>query len=478
MLRDFLISLSFANICLSNIWLRFFYRSKFNMKYFPTANSFLALIINEILFTLGIWGCLQLIRRFNNKSVSRVVKICICLTVLSFLIALTNSFPVINKKVFNIVLLMIIAILLWRRVTFKATTVFILLLTPFALIILGQSVQKIFSGHHENDLPVVSRPIVNPNPNTPRVLWLIFDEMDQRISFIDRPQNIMLPEFDRFKRQSLFAENAYPPAGSTIPSIPALIDGELISGARRLESDIIKVTFQGANQEVNWGSQPNIFTRAKKLGINTALIGEYIPYTRLIGHDLDYCTWSAYRYQYVSSKDTLWDNLATQVYSFFHVLELYYQQQKIATREIFDGARKLAVDPRYGLVFIHFPVPHSPFIYKHAWWDQFPKGYAENLILSDHLLEKIRKDMETKGVWEGTNIIISSDHWFRDSKRFDGKVDHRIPFMVKLAGQEEAVVYPWEFNTVLTHDLVLEILSNKVTTSAELVRWLDEYSES
>lgn len=244
-----------------------------------------------------------------------------------------------------------------------------------------------------------------------------------------------------------------------------------------MDFDFLKVTFEGSNQEVNWGSEPNVFSRAKKLGVNTALIGEYIPYTRLIGRDLDFCTWSAYRYQYVSSKDTLWDNLTTQIYSFFHVLELYYEQHKIATREVVDGARKLVADSRYGLVFIHIPVPHAPFIYKHAWWDQSVKGYAENLILCDHILGRIRKDMELKGVWENTNIIISSDHSYGKAIKFDGKEDHRVPFMVKLANQEQAIVYPQEFNTVLTHDLVLDILSKKVTTPAELVHWLNKHKD-
>lgn len=474
MLRDFLISLSFANICLSNIWLRFFYRSKMNMKYFPTAKSFLALIINELLFTLIIWGSLWLFRRINNKIVSRVVKIFVCLMVLAFLNATMNSIPGIDEKNFYMVVLAVIVILLLRRAMFKAAMVLILLLAPLALIIIGQSTQEIFNIPHEDSLPVVSRPIENPNPNAPRVLWLIFDEMDQRISFIDRPQNLNLSEFDRFKRQSLFAENAYPPARGTLPSIPALIDGKLISSSWRLDSDIIKIIYEGSNQAENWGSKPNVFTRAKKLGINTALIGEYLPYTRLIGGDLDFCTWSAYRYQYVSSKDTLWDNLATQIHIFFRVLELYYEQQKIATREIFDGTRKLVVDSRYGLVFIHFPVPHSPFIYKHAWWDQFPKGYTENLNLCNIILGQIRKDMEINGIWENANIIISTDHSYRDSKKFDGKEDYRIPFMVKLAKQEQPIVYSQTFNTVLTHDLVLDILSKKVTTPVELVQWLNK----
>ena len=477
MLRDFLFSLSFANICLSSIWLRFFYRSKLYMKYLPTANSFLALIINELLFTIGAWGCLLLIRKLDNKFISKVAKVFVCLMVLSFLIATANSFPNINEKIFNLSLLTIIAVLLWRRAMMKATKVFILFLAPFALMVLGQSVQALLHQDQSKDSPVIPRPIVNPAPNTSRVLWLIFDEMDFRISFIDRPQNLKLPEFDRFKGESLFAENAYPPAGATIPSIPALLSGKMIRNASLDDFDTLNVEFEGSNQTVNWGSQPNVFSRAKKLGFNTALLGEYIPYSRLIGHDLDFCDWSAYRFQFVSSKDTLWDNLTTQLYSFFHGFSLHYDQHQIATREIFDGARQLVADSNYGLVFIHFPVPHSPFIHNHAWWDQSVKGYPDNLILCDNIWGQLRKEMEAQGVWEKTNIIISSDHAYGKARKFDGKEDRRVPFIVKLAGQEKSVVYREKFNTVLTHDLVLDMLSKKVTTPAELVHWLDSHKE-
>lgn len=475
MLRDFLFSLSFANICLSSIWLRFFYRSKLYMRYLPTTNSYLALIINELLFTLGTWGCLWLIRKLNNKFISRAANVFVCLTVLSFLVAIANSFPNINDELFNLLLLILIIVLLWRRAMMKATHTFILFLAPFALIVLGQSVQGVLHPDQPKDLPVVPRPIVNQVPNSPRVLWLIFDEMDFRISFIGRPQNLKLPEFDRFKGESLFAENAYSPAGATIPSIPALLSGKMIPNASLDDFDTLNVEFEGSNQTVNWGSQPNVFSRAKKLGFNTALLGEYLPYSRLIGHDLDFCDWSAYRFQFVSAKDTLWDNLTTQLYSFFHGFSLHYDQHQIATREIFDGARKLVADSNYGLVFIHFPVPHSPFIHNHAWWDQSVKGYPDNLILCDNIWGQLRKEMESKGVWEETNIIISSDHSYGKAKKFDGKEDHRVPFLVKLAGQKKAIIYQPEFNTVLTHDLILDILNKKVTTHDEMVHWLNRH---
>jgi len=120
-------------------------------------------------------------------------------------------------------------------------------------------------------------------------------------------------------------------------------------------------------------------------------------------------------------------------------------------------------------------VPHSPFIHNHAWWDQSVKGYPDNLILCDNIWGQLRKEMEAQGVWEKTNIIISSDHAYGKARKFDGKEDRRVPFIVKLAGQKKAIIYQPEFNTVLTHDLILDILNKKVTTHDEMVHWLNSH---
>ncbi|NLW45717.1 MAG: hypothetical protein GXY86_00015 [Firmicutes bacterium] len=49
MFRKFLIALSLANLCFYNVICILCYQRTFYVKYLPTANSYLALIINELL---------------------------------------------------------------------------------------------------------------------------------------------------------------------------------------------------------------------------------------------------------------------------------------------------------------------------------------------------------------------------------------------------------------------------------------------
>jgi hypothetical protein len=82
--------------------------------------------------------------------------------------------------------------------------------------------------------------------------------------------------------------------------------------------------------------------------------------------------------------------------------------------------------------------------------------------------------MESAGNWDSTTVLLSSDHPYREAKSLDGKSDLRVPFLLKLAGQSEGLSYSAEFNTILTHDLLLAILKGELST-AEVVPWLDQH---
>ena len=81
--------------------------------------------------------------------------------------------------------------------------------------------------------------------------------------------------------------------------------------------------------------------------------------------------------------------------------------------------------------------------------------------------------MEAAGNWDSSTVLFTSDHHFRQDVVIDGKRDSRIPFMLKLAGQKEGIVYGTPFNTVLTGDLLLAVLRGEVTSATGAVEWID-----
>ena len=70
-------------------------------------------------------------------------------------------------------------------------------------------------------------------------------------------------------------------------------------------------------------------------------------------------------------------------------------------------------------------------------------------------------------------MLFTSDHGYRDSEALDGKSDPPIPYILKMASQNEAILYAPEFNTVLTADLLIGVLSGEITDPASAVAWLD-----
>lgn len=473
MLKEYIIALSLTNLCFYNIILTFFYKNKFYLKDFPGTNQLIALILSELLIATVFWLAWRLIKKINNRYLTNAAKAFICLLVLIFIYDLARDFKsIINLKFFRICLLLLLITLSIRKKMAKTAVSFLLILAPFIGIVFFQSIQGIATDLTKKSLPEIKQPIFSRKNNLPRVLWLLFDGFDYRIAFIDKPYNLELPAFDRLRHQALFAHNAYPPGNKTRSSIAALIDGKIISEAHIGGYDQLSIVYQDDNQSINWGSKPNVFSRAKELEINTALVGEYMPYSRLIGKDLTYCEWYQYYPQFTSSGSII-DNMWQQIRMLLIGPARHYTQRKEAYIDVHNQTKKLISNLDYNLIMIHNPIPHAPYFYQQGWWTKSsPEGYAKALKLADLTLDEIHRIMEEQGVWDKTNIIISSDHGL--TLQYDGKTEKRVPFIVKLAGQNQPVIYEPAFNTVVTQELVMAILRGAVTCPDQLVEFLQK----
>lgn len=469
-LKEFLIALSLANLCFYNIILAFFYKNQFYLKIIPGTNQFLALILSELLIAALFWLAWRLVKKINNRYLILFAKFILCLLVLIFIYDLARDFKsYFNIKLFRVFLLVSLIILLIRKKTAKVATSLLLLLAPFVGIVFFQAFQGIITDFTKEAPPEVKQQ-VKAGDNSPRVLWLIFDGMDYRLAFADRPEHLKMPEFDGLQQQSLTARNAHPPGIETITSMPALIDGRMISAAGIEGADKLKIRYADSNEDVYWGSQPNIFSRARDLKLNTAFVGEYLPYSRIIGKDLTFCDWFQYYPQY-THPGSVFVNMYQQIRMLLIGPARHYMQRKEAYLEVHRITKRLVADFDYNLIMIHNPIPHYPYFHQQPWWDyRSMEGYFNALKLVDQTLGEIRRIMEEQGTWDATNVIISADHGLY--RWYDGKPETRVPFIVKLAGQKEPVKYEPAFNTVITQELVLAILKREVSTPGRLVDFL------
>jgi len=236
-----------------------------------------------------------------------------------------------------------------------------------------------------------------------------------------------------------------------------------------------------------FGTAENVFSQAKQRGYGTGLVGFYHPYPRILGKNLDFCSSQPYELFHGSSKSFLNTMLKFFDYALIVSEEIQLnnwgeiQHHKQLYNEVLASGIKAINDDRLHLIVIHVPVPHLPSIYDRkskSFRDQNSlKGdYFDNLALADQTLGILRRQLERQDRWESTTVIISSDHWWRGAKGYDGKTDHRVPFMLKLSGQHQHAVFTKQFNTVNTAQLVLDIFDNHIVETGEAIRWLDNNS--
>ena len=524
MLRDAAISLSLANICFLKVWGKLLsgagaYFNEFQITY-------ASIVVDVLLLATLLLVAITILRRSRNNLLMKIARWAFLLAILTALNSVASLVLTLSTVNFSVLIgrdvawfagvavsaLMVLATVKARDRVIRWAPRIILALLPFALVTFSQAAWKLTQNAGvayaaNNAASTIS--VARKKPAT-RVLWIIFDEMDQRMSFSERPASVELSELDRLRNQSVYAINAYPPAPLTYMSMPALITGRLVARVTPVRADELMVRFDGEHSDVRWSAQPNVFSEARKLGFNTGLVGWCHPYCEVIGRSLSKCeevkeknneeiTLKASMFlqaERLISSVPLVPQAAIPVIQhvdFVNRIVTTGEREKYTVRykRVLESALRAAVDPDLDLIFVHSPAPHPPGIYdrvKNGFSLESKNGYIDNLELVDRTIGDLRRAMESAGIWDQTTVIISADHWWRtemwsrgpfwtreDAVASGGKMDHRIPFVVKLAGQREQLTYTAGFNTVITHDLVLALMRGEVSSPASIADWLDHH---
>ena len=519
MLRNLAIALSLANLCLFEVWTNLLDRSlRFFTKSPPSPNNLVAILLNVWLLAAVIWVPLSLARRSSNVVSRRTGQFVFLLVlfvafcgILGQLLVFPSLSGIVESTVlrFVVFVVVVLTLILYPRHLLSGGATIALVLFPFVPVTffqVGWSLTKA-----DSTVAFFDQALAPPSPagETPatRVVWLLFDEMDQRMTFSSRPSTVHLPEMDRLRSQAFYASNAYPPAATTFLSMPALLSGQLVSGFKPLDADELMITFAGTEEAVRWSTQPNVFSKAREAGFSSAVAGWYLPYCRMITDTLTSCSWQVLVGPLDDRGMTVPECMRSQIHTV--VAEIPFAGQLGLTRRmmtqgharltrekhldayltILHDAKKAATDPDLDLVLVHWPIPHTPGIYDRSK-DDFVLGkgsnYLDNLELMDRTLGEVRRSMEDTGTWETTTVLVTSDHswrtpmlrrqsfWTSEEAAFANRIDHRVPFLLKMAGQKEAMTYEPAFNTVLTHDLLLALLRGKVCTPNSVVSWIDQ----
>jgi len=506
--RDLIFSLSLANLCFLRIWLPLVDPSSLFFLVRPTRSKYVAVMLAVGILGAILFSGLALVRRVNRPLVWWLARCIFAVLLLLPLNMVRGTFPdlavfvlvnrfgpwVLRVTVVAIGLLCAVVVVRWPAVFARMAAIVVVVLSPLAPMLLATGMWRML--HLEPESGYVGAARLAPQTGRPRVVWLVFDQLDERLAFVQRPAFLKLPELDRLRTEGLFAANAFSPADWTLESLPSLITGKGVFEAKPGGDAELMVTYHGSTQAVPWSAEPNVFGRARREGLNTALVGWDIPYCRILKGDLTFC--ASHLLGNGGEAGGLGSVLLHDFRGLVHWFPLGWRlrfTEGLAKRRgmhlrMLDDASRVATDPALGLVFIHWCIPHYPFLYstRDRWAMDGSGNYLGNLLLADRTLGELREAMERAGVWDSTTLLVSSDHallhapaehavplWRNKQQIVDRSgIDPRVPFLVKLAGYKTPLSFNSPLNTVLSSDLVVAVLRGNIATPEDLSRWIDQ----
>lgn len=506
MWRDLARALSLANLCFLYPAVTLFLTpaNQYYMAGPPDASDLAAWLLNLLLLAVLFWLGAHLLRQHENGVTLRLALAALTGLLIFGAAQLLRSVPPIPlalldptvRRAGKVALLALVAAAAGGflfgasrrpRLLLQWGAHALLALFPFFPLIAAQTAWATLTAPQSEKPTVPAASPFSTRPPAGRVVLILFDELDYGIAFNKRPADLRLPELDRFQASSVVADHAFPPAGNTLESIPALLCGRRVAAVDKRGGSELAVRFAGATAPVSWKDTDTLFTQVRAAGGRSAVAGWYHPYPRILGRDVDRCAWQTYYFwtdrEGNSLLDTMWQQLAlSEVVGTAPAARLNREHHIRSFEGIERDALAAVADRSYNLVFAHFPAPHMPGIFDRRLQRITPvhgmgmEAYLGNLALVDRTLGKVRREMSATGAWDAATVIITSDHWLR-LDGLDPKVSYRVPFMVKLPGQRQGRRYQPPLNTVLAHDLALRQVKDRLAQPAELIDWLDSRRE-
>lgn len=343
--------------------------------------------------------------------------------------------------------------------------------------------------------------------NSRRVIWLVFDELDQPIlaSHLDT-----LPAFRALASQSLICIQAHAPANYTDLSLPSLWTGKSVFDASSSSRGGLLIrSAPGTSWSRSWLKGKTVFEYVHTLGLSVHIVGWHLPYSTLFPDRPGFITEDSSPYvapgpnqnifAWMFRDSLIWNQVyALNVRRYRQDLDRYEtaleQQPKghLGRRihdlvDVQEAALENAIRSNSAaLVFGHLGTPHLPLSGIRPAGTAGPQDdYLANLARCDQFLGRAILPLLQKPS-TSTLVIVSSDHWFRYAEakaQVSGdqapSSKRPIPFIVWLPGSPGMIPAPYErgFNTIRTRDLVEGFLEGRIHTYAEAAAMMNGWTD-
>lgn len=507
-LQDFIASLPLSIIIVCGPWLNNLAGYNSNLHTDTLRLFVLTLVVTIFIFSFLYYFLLQKTLYSKNKILRFVTYFIFFLSFAFFFRAFIKiiSFemkPWIYISVSLAILILIASLIVLSlknsKKVIKITTGFFIVFFPFSLLILAKISTGIFY------IPKTAFAFENTKP---KVIWVIFDEWDQYLTFEKREKNIYLPQIDDFKEKYFSASNVYQVANITPLSLSSYTTGVASKDFKITGHNKIKLDFFNKPSSF-WGSDISIFSKLFSKKINSSIVGWFLPYDRIFDkHLIKKKYYLNKKMSYKAIKQTYIDLVLFYILrpinklTFQKITPLKNQIIKIVRKkgsqlykEIYASTKAVLLDPEINFCFLHFPIPHPPVIFDRNTKKISTKvnSYSDQLMLVDKTIADIKDILIDANLWDSSTLILTSDHWFRpndwitfpeiitisekDKKMAKKRTKPLVPLLIKMPYQKQKISYNKAFNAIALHNLVIDIFDNKVSNEIELKNWLDDLDE-
>ena len=293
----------------------------------------------------------------------------------------------------------------------------IIKILPFiCIVIIYHMIPQSFSKN------VVENEFIAPSKPSIPIHLIIFDGTSYDV-LNDQDLKHLFPNLNGlFANDSFVFEDAHSPGIHTVLSVPALLTG--IEYDRFREENLQFLIAQSEDEDYEkLPIEGSLFQISKSNRYNNVLIGTYFPYGNIFGK---YLTYGRVFPFYPKFSQLLPSPFAHLLYiSHFH-------QRNIFLDAFNQYLSKIDSSPRNTFFFIHFPIPHEPFVFDSQgfvdqYWEVMLKGgrykykerYVNQLMFVDKKVGEIVKKLKDNNLYDKSLIIITSDHNYFKVKEYN-----------------------------------------------------------
>jgi hypothetical protein len=487
-----LVAISLANLCYLRIWDLLLYNPKMGYHAVTPYNRFdyTAAIIGAGLLAVVLYFVIQAAWHRNRRWLRAIAMLTILVVIMVPLdfarFACGRSFEAAGGLRGYLlamgcagVLLLMAPVL--RRWLFAMLFWLLAILSPYVAVNLAYAVANVAFPSKESPRTYLPARAVEPGYMAKnRVIWIIFDEWDQAAIFDRRPAGLKLPVLDEFVKQSVVATQAFPPAGDTLLSLPALLTGLSFSAAEVRGDSELRLKYAGANEWRDFRCSDNIITDTLRAGKKVAVLGWFHPYGRILpaSPNLTARSWGHCWYQGFRGSNVV-SAVAAQ-YRFLAVPRDRSMTSRDNYADMQAAALAAVADPSMDFVFLHYGIPHTPGIYEltehrlSTALRSTTAGYYGNLALADQTLGELSVEVGKAGLRASTAFILTSDHWWRSSPWHEREPDYRVPLIIRPRNYGPAAMVEAPLCTVNLRGLVSRMVEGTVFDNAGVVGWLEQ----